>query len=150
MRVTNHIIRKVILSQLDGSVELDDSYIVPVYNRVPSNATYPFIRVYSVSTNDVDRNQTSYNNEVITRIEVVTRFESDSGGELQCNEIVDSITALLFTKNGSFFNPLPSPYTDRYKVYTATLEGITYLQDDLSDHTYFRAIIEMSNRIEDI
>lgn len=150
MRVTNHIIRKTIISQLDGSVELDDSYIVPVYNRVPSNATYPFIRVYSVSTNDVDRNQTSYNNEVITRIEVVTRFESDSGGELQCNEIVDSVTALLFSKDDVYFNPLPSPYTDDYKVYTATLEGITYLQDDLSDHTYFRAIIEMSNRIEEL
>ena len=150
MRVTNHIIRKVIISQLAGSVELDDSYIVPVYNRVPSNATYPFIRVYSVSTNDVDRNQTSYNNEVITRIEVVTRFESDSGGELQCNEIVDLVTGFLFIKDGSYFNPLPSPYTDDYKVYTATLEGITYLQDDLSDHTYFRAIIEMSNRIEEL
>jgi len=149
MREVIHRIRKAIIDKLNGSVELRGSQ-VPIYGRVPTDATYPFVRVYSVSNNEVDQNQSTYNMEVITRIEVVTRFESDSGGELQCNEIVDLVTSFLFTKDGSYFNPLPSPYTDDYKVYTATLEGITYLQDDLSDHTYFRAIIEMSNRIEEI
>ena len=35
-----------------------------------------------------------------------------------------------------------------FKIYTTVNEGVKYLQDDLKDHTYFRAIIEISNKIE--
>jgi hypothetical protein len=35
-------------------------------------------------------------------------------------------------------------------VYTSQNEGIQYIEQDLSDHTYFRAIIELSNRVEQI
>jgi len=37
-----------------------------------------------------------------------------------------------------------------FKVYTSVNEGVTYLQDDLSDRTYFRAVIELSNRVEQV
>ena len=37
-----------------------------------------------------------------------------------------------------------------FNVYTSVNEGVKYLQDDLSDFTYFRAIIEISNKIEQI
>ena len=79
-----HYVRKAIIAKLNGNVSIDGSD-VPIYNRVPTNATYPFIRVYSVSNDEVDQNQTSFNFETITRVECVTRYASDDGGELYCN-----------------------------------------------------------------
>lgn len=145
MREVIHRIRKAIIDALTGNVELRGSAI-PIYGRVPSDATYPFVRIYSVSNDEIDQNQTSYNMEVITRIEVVTRFESDSGGELDCNLIVDECLSLLRTRSAGYFD-----LTEQgFNVYTSVNEGIKYLEDDFSDHTYFRAIIELSNRVQQI
>lgn len=145
MREVIHRIRKAIIDALTGNVELRGSAI-PIYGRVPSDATYPFVRIYSVSNDEIDQNRTSYNMEVITRIEVVTRFESDSGGELDCNLIVDECLSLLRTRSAGYFD-----LTEQgFNVYTSVNEGIKYLEDDFSDHTYFRAIIELSNRVQQI
>ncbi len=138
-------IRLKIIAALDGNVTSGGSDIL-IYNRVPSQASYPFIRVYSVSTNAVDTNQTKYNVECITRIEVVTRFDGDSGGELTVNDIMNQITSLLVSKNQSSFNLS----TYNFNCYTSENAGVTYLQDDKSDHTYFRAILELSNKIEQL
>ena len=40
--------------------------------------------------------------------------------------------------------------TDGFNVYTSVNNGVTYLEDDLSDSTYFRGVIELSNKIEQI
>lgn len=136
-------IRLKIIAALDGNVTSGGSN-VSIYNRVPTNANYPFIRVYGLSTNQVDDNQSKYNVECITRIEVVTRFDGDSGGELTANDIMNQITNLLVTKNQSAFDL--SSYN--FNCYTSTNSGVTYLEQDTSDHTYFRAILELSNKIE--
>ena len=113
---------------------------------MPSSTVYPYIRVYGLSTNAIDDNQSKYNVECITRIEVVTRFESDSGGDLNANTIMNDIINLLITKNQSAFNLA----SDNFNCYAVENSGITYLQEDLSDHTYFRAILELSNKVEQI
>ena len=134
-----------IIAALDGNITSGGSN-VGIYNQVPSSATLPFIRVYGVSTTAVDDNQSKYNVECITRIEVVTRFDGDSGGELNANDIMNQITTLLVTKNQSAFD-LSS---HNFNCYTSTNSGVTYLEQDTSDHTYFRAILELSNKIEQL
>ena len=143
MKEVIHRIRKAIIDRLTNEVSLRGN-VVPIYGRVPSNASYPFVRVYSLTNNEVDQNQSTFNSEVITRIEVVTRFESDSGGELDANTIMNDIMALLITKNQSAFNLA----SDNFNCYAVENSGITYIQEDLSDHTYFRAILELSNKVE--
>ena len=54
-----HYVRKAIIAKLNGNV-LINSVAVPVYNRIPTDATYPLIRVYSVSTDETDQNQQSF------------------------------------------------------------------------------------------
>lgn len=138
-------IRKKIFTACSGVVQHNGSN-VPFYNRVPSNSSYPFVRVYSVSTNQIDDNQSKYNVECITRVEVVTRFLGDVGGDLVANTIMNDIMNLLITKNQSAFD-LSS---DNFNCYSVENAGVTYLQDDLNDHTYFRAILELSNKVEQI
>ena len=138
-------VRKAILTALTGNISYGGS-VVPIYGKVPSGATYPFVRVYSLSSGETNQNRDSFNSEVITRIEVVTRFQSDNGGELQCNAIVSDCLELVRTRSAGYFD-LES---DGFNVYTSENEGIQYIEQDLSDHTYFRAIIELSNKIQQL
>lgn len=138
-----HYVRKAIIAKLNGNVTIDGSN-VPIYGRVPTNASYPFIRVYSLSNDEADQNQTSFTTETITRVECVTRFASDDGGELDSNLMVSKCLELLRTRSANYIDLS----ANGFNVYTSVNEGVKYLQDDLSDFTYFRAIIEISNKIE--
>jgi len=95
-----HFLRKAIIDRLSGSIVLN-SQNVPVYNRVPSNATEPFIKVYSLQNEETDFNRDSYMLDCITRIDVVTSFDGDSGGELDANEIVSQVLTLVRTREGN-------------------------------------------------
>jgi len=135
-------IRQAIITALSGNVSYGGSN-VPVYNRVPSSASEPYIKVYSVQTNEADQNADEFITETLTRIEVVTAFDSDDGGELQMNTIVNDILVLIRTRSNGYFD-LSS---NDFNVYTCVNEGITYLEDDRNDKTYFTAIIDISNRV---
>ncbi len=140
-----HFIRKAIISRLTNQISLNGS-VVPIYNRVPSSASEPYIKVSSLSNNEINQNTTSFINECITKIEVVNSFNADDGGELQTNQIVSSILNLIRTRASGYYD-LSS---DSFKVITCVNENTTYFEDDLQDKTYFRAIIEISNRVEKI
>ena len=142
MKEAIQYVRKAIIGKLNNNISIDSSN-VPVYGRVPTNATYPHIRIYSVSTNEVDQNQTQYNMETITRIECISRYVSDDGGELDVNSMVSQCLELLRTRPANYID-LSS---DGFTVYTSESAGLTYLEDDFTDHTYYRGIIELSNRI---
>ena len=145
MKEVIHRVRKALLDKLNGNVTLRGA-TVPIYNRIPSNATYPFIRIYSVSNDEVDQNQTNYITETITRLEVITRFSGDSGGELDSNLITDEILKIVRTRSADYINI----DDEGFNVFTSTVAGINYLTEDSDDFTYFRTIIELSNRIEQI
>ena len=137
-----HFVRKAIITALTSNVSIDSAN-VPIYGRVPNNASFPYIRVYSVSNNEVDQNRTQYNMETITRIECIARYVSDDGGEYDVNSMVSQCLNLLRTRSAGYID-LSS---DGFTVYTSENAGVTYLVEDMSDHTYYRGIIELSNRI---
>lgn len=140
-----HFIRKAIIDRLTDTIT-SNGVTVPVYNRVPNDASEPYIRVYSVDSTEVDQNSDKFMLECTTRIEVVTSFIGDDGGELQANQIASDILTLIRTRSGSYFD-LSS---DGFNVYTCTNEGTSYLYEDGVEKTYFRAIMSISNRVEQI
>jgi len=143
MKEALHFIRKAIINRLSGSVTLNSSS-VPVYNRVPSDATFPFIRVYSFRNDEININRDSFITDCQTRIEVVTSFDSDNGGEYDSNLITDQILSLIRTRSSGYYDLSK----DDFKVITCTNEGTIYFEDDADDKTYFRSIINISNRIQ--
>ena len=145
MKEVIHEVRKALISKLNGNVTLNGA-TVPIFNRLPSSATYPLIRIYSVSNDEVDQNQTKYITETITRLEVITRFSGDSGGELDSNLITDQVLELVRTRSANYIDL----EGEGFKVFTSTVAGINYLTEDSDDFTYFRTIIELSNRIEQV
>lgn len=138
-------IRKAIITRLTNAVTLHGSAL-PVYNRVPSSSTFPYIHVYSVSTNEADFNQTSFISETLTRIEIITRFQGDSGGELDVNTAMSEVLNLIRTRSAGYFDLS----ADGFQVFTCINEGISYLVDEDEDYTYFRGILEVSNKIQQL
>jgi len=135
-------IRQAMINALDGNISYNGSN-VPVYGRVPSSASEPYIKIYSVQTNEADQNADEFITETLTRIEVITAFDSDSGGELEVNTIVNDILVIIRTRSSGYFD-LSS---NDFHVYTCVNEGVTYLEDDRNDKTYFTSIIDISNRV---
>lgn len=142
MKEAIHFIRKAIISRLSNAIEVNGSF-VPVYNRVPYNASEPLIRVYSVTSAEDSRNQTSYITECTTSIEVITAFDGDSGGELQANQIVSEVMELIRTRSEGYYDLS----ADGFKVITCVVNNVTYIEEDAEDRTYFRAVVEVANKV---
>lgn len=143
MKEPIRFIRQKIFTLLNGNVSYDGSN-VPVFNRVPSTQNEPYIIIYSVDTAQTNQNQTDFIVECITRIEVVTAFFSDDGGELQVNDIVESILELIKTSTTDFFD-LSS---NNFNVFTSNINGIAYSEENDDEKTYYRAIIDIANKVQ--
>lgn len=144
MKEPAQYVRRGLYNVLNGNITYDSSN-VSIYNTVPVNASYPYIVIYSVTTNQIEDNRDNYIADVSTRLEVVTRFADGDGGQLQANEIINSITQLVVLKSG-----LLNLNSDGFNVYSQVNEGITYLTEDAPDHTYYRGIISLSIKLEQI
>lgn len=140
-----HHIRKAFLDRLSGNITVG-GIDVSIYNVIPRNASYPLIRVYSVSNDEIDLNRSSFNVEASLRLEVITRFDGNSGGELQCNQIVDEVLNQIRTRSAGYIDLS----ANGWNVYAITNNGVNYLEDDFDDHTYFRAIVNINVKAQKI
>lgn len=145
MKEAIHYIRQKIYTRLNGNVSNGGSN-VPVYNRVPSTQDEPYIIVYSLNEQDIDVNQQEFITQCTTRIEIVTGFFADDGGELQANQIVNSVLQLLRTSKTDYFD-LSS---NNFNVYSFMIDNITYTEDADEEKTYFKALIDITNKVQQI
>ena len=143
MREIFHHIRKKFIDALTDQITISGSF-VQIYNRVPFGTATPFVKIYSYQMDEIDQNQSTFNGEYRTRIEAITGFDGDDGGEYQLNLIVDGILDIIRTRSNIDLS------TENFNVYTTTVDRIRYFEDNEDDKTYFRAIIEISNRIEKV
>ena len=144
MREPMQYIRQAIISAI-GSQSISGQP-VQVTNRVSKSFNPPYIWVYSVATNEIDNNQQSFTTEVITRLEIVTKYQGDSGGDLIANTLVNTCLTLLRTRTSGYFD-LSS---NNFKVYGCNVESVNYSQEDTDGGTYFKGVIELSNRVEQL
>ena len=140
-----HHIRKAFIDRLSGNISVGGSN-VSIYNVIPRNASYPLIRVYSVSNDETDLNRSSFNVEASIRLEVITRFNGNSGGELQCNQIVDEVLNQIRTRSSGYIDLS----AQNWNVYSITNAGVNYLEDDFNDHTYYRAVVNINVKAQKI
>jgi hypothetical protein len=143
MREALHHIRKKYFDAISNNITIDNS-TVPIYNRVPSASDTPFIKIYSYLQEEIDQNSTTFINDCITRIEVVTSFFGDNGGEYQLNLIIDGVLDIVRDRTNIDLT------SEGFNVYMNTIDKIRYFEDVENEITYFRAIIEIANRVEKI
>ena len=142
MKDPSYLIRKKVFEALNNNITISGT-LYPVYNVVPSNVVYPYIYIYSLDANTIEDNQQKYVQLVTTRVEVVTAFDTNTGGQLNCNLAMNEIIQLLISK-ASFIN-LSS---DNFNVYAAESNGITYVTEDTETYTLYRGILSFQNQVE--
>jgi hypothetical protein len=145
MKFASHIVRKGIIAKLKNAITYN-SAIVPVYGRVPDNATYPYIKVGDAEMNEDEFNSSSYIQSVSTLIEVVSRFDSDTNGGTQADIITNSLMQLVRTRSANYMNLV----SDGFKVYSQTIEYVNRLEEADQDHYYYRNIISLNVRLDQL
>ena len=91
-------------------------------------------------------NRSSFNTEAVIRLEVVTRFDYNVGGELQANLITDAILNQIRTRSEGYIDLT----AQGWNVYVIQNGGVKYITDNLEDHTFYRSIISIRVKAEKI
>lgn len=145
MRYAGHFVRKAILSKLVGNINIGDG-VLPIYGRVPDNATYPYALVRTEETSEIDQNQSTFISQVNTAIEIVTRYASDDGSALKAQQYANSILQVIRTRSANYMDLS----NDGFKVYVQELSGITNIEEPYSDFYYYRTIINLNVRLQEL
>jgi hypothetical protein len=122
-------------SLLNGQVTYAGS-IVPVYDTVPANATYPYIQIGDKT--DIDfSNKSTQGNEVTQGISVVDRFQASTGGRNSVYSISNALMQILTAR--------PNPFNiEELNVITSVLDNSLTRQELTS--TYHYRIVELRFR----
>ena len=145
MKFAGHIVRKGLIAKLKNQIFYNNSF-VPVYGRVPDNATYPYIKVNDTAVNEVDFNQSSFMQTVSSTIEVVTRFSSDAGGFGQADQIANLVLQVVRTRSSGYMDLTD----DGFNVYTQTLGFTAHVHEADKDYYYYRTIISLDVRVQEL
>lgn len=110
--------------------------VVPVYDTVPANATYPYIEIGDKT--DIDfSNKSTQGNEVTQGISVVDRFQASTGGRNSTYFISNEIMQILTAR--------PNPFVvEGLNVITSVLDNSLTRQELTA--TYHYRIIELRFR----
>ena len=144
MKDASHFIRKQVFDAINGNITLNSAN-VPVYNVVPSSATTPYILITSVSNSISEDIKDTSLNEIITDVEIVTAFDTNTGGQLDANLAMNQITQLLVDRT-SFFNMA----SNNFKCISAQSNGVAYISTDTDTETIYRGILTLSNLVEEL
>ena len=84
-------------------------------------------------------------NSAITDVEIVTAFDTNTGGQLDANLAMNQITQLLVDRT-SFFNMS----SNNFKCISAQSNGVAYISADTNTETIYRGILTLSNLVEEL
>jgi hypothetical protein len=145
MKYAGHIVRKGLIAKLLNAVSYSGSF-VPVYGRVPDNATYPYIKIGDAEMGEVDQNQSTFVQNINTLIEVVSRFDSDTGGGTESDLITNLVMQLIRTRSSGYMDLS----ADGFSVYTQTIGFVNKIEESQKDYYYYRSIINIDIRVEQV
>ena len=145
MKYAGHIVRKGLIAKLKNAVSYSGSF-VPVYGRVPDNATYPYIKIGDAEMGEVDQNQSTFVQNINTLIEVVSRFDSDTGGGTESDLITNLVMQLIRTRAANYIDLS----ADGFSVYTQTIGFVNKIEESQKDYYYYRSIINIDIRVEQV
>lgn len=144
MKYVTHYAKKYVLSTIGTNVSYN-ALTVPVYGDVPSNASLPYITVYSVAQDDLDRNSDDFSYEANLRVEVVTSFGRGFQDSSACEIITSDALTLIRPTPSSTLNMS----ADSLSNYAIDLLATNIIKEEYPDNIYIRAITDLVFWIEE-
>jgi hypothetical protein len=125
---------------LNTNVTLSGSAI-PVYDEVPSNATYPHIQFADTTLVD-NSTKSTFMDEATFSLSVVDRFSLDNGTRSRINSIVDQVKQIIRTR------PVPFNLTD-FNVIISVVDNDLFRKEKTDTYTYFIRELRFRHVIEE-
>lgn len=125
---------------LNTNVTLSGSAI-PVYDEVPSNATYPHIQFADTTLVD-NSTKSTFMDEVTFSLSVVDRFSLDNGTRSRINSIVDQVKQIIRAR------PIPFDLTD-FNVTISVVDNDLFRKEKTDTYTYFIRELRFRHVIEE-
>lgn len=142
MKFPGEEVIKAYKNALDGNVTYNAAN-VPVYTWTPTDEQAPYIYI-SDFTDFTDTEGTckdSWGHNTTTLIEIVTRFDGDSGSQLPLNQIADAVIRIIgegITIAQDFQDVIPN------------IDSYTVLTDDQRTQLTIKGLLRMRNEIKEL
>jgi len=136
-------VRKKLIEKIEGNVTYNSSD-VPIYNFTPKNQATPYIRIYTIDSNEINFNLSTYILEVNIRIDVITSFDGDGGGELQANQIISQVLNQTRTRTSGYIDLT----SNNANVISVINNGVRYIEQYDKDRSYVIANLDLQFKIE--
>lgn len=118
---------------------------VPVYDKVPQSATYPYVAIAEqTAVNDSDK--TSYGQDVTVLLDIVTGFTPGIGGKAPSDDIANAILQAIYIR-GSESSTLDLS-SDNFNVVTTMLDSDTSLEELDDNYHIYRRLLRFRHHIE--
>lgn len=128
---------------LSGNITYS-SASVPIYDRVPNNATFPYI-CFSSYTGVDESNKSNYLQEVTVTIQVVSAFDVDTGGKAQSDNIADQIIDIIRKRPLNLLNLSPN-----FKLISVSLDDTSTFDDLTATHLIVYRNIRFRHKVEQL
>lgn len=128
---------------LSGNITYS-SASVPIYDRVPNNATFPYIRFSSYTGVD-ESNKSNYLQEVTVTIQVVSAFDVDTGGKAQSDNIADQIIDIIRERPLNLLNLAPN-----FKLISVSLDDTSTFDELTATHLIVYRNIRFRHKVEQL
>jgi hypothetical protein len=125
---------------LNTNVTLSGS-VIPVYDEVPSNATYPHIQFADTTLVD-NSTKSTFMDEATFSLSVVDRFSLDNGTRSRINSIVDQVKQIIRAR------PVPFNLTD-FNVIISVVDNDLFRKEKTDTYTYFIRELRFRHVIEE-
>lgn len=118
---------------------------VPVYDKVPQNASYPYVHIAEqTSLNDSDK--TSYGQDVTVLLDIVSGFSPGIGGKAPSDDIANSILQTIYVRGSE--QTVLDLSSDNFRVVTTMLESDNSLEELDDNYHIYRRLLRMRHHIE--
>ena len=133
------------LIETDNSIEYPSGTGISAYTEVSNDSVFPLIVIEPNSSGENDVTRDSIGQSYSMNVEVLAKYKQGAGGWGANNNITNQLTEILRDKG--LYLDLSA---DDFKVKSQIIQSITTIREAYKDGVYFRTIISLEIKIEDL
>lgn len=147
MRYAGDAINKALIKLLetDNSIEYPAGTPLTVYTEVALKGDFPMIVIEPSFSTEDDVSKQNIDQTYLTNIEVLSRYKQGAGGWGANNSITNDILGHLRSIGVTL-----DLSADNFKATTQTIQSIQPLREAYDDAVYFRTVIILETKVQEI
>lgn len=123
-------------------VRPDDDYVVPVYDSIPTDATFPYIKIQEWTEVDFS-DKTTFGGNVTLTLQIVDRYEGTASPRSVMYTVLEGVKEIIRSRPLSF-------NVDGWNIITSVVDGEDTIREMDATHTYIYTNIRFRHLAEQL